>query len=291
MIAAFFDKRSKFIHYRPRTLIMNNLEYDHADIFPDIKAIQQQFHYMVRTVPGNGLIINAAADNNLSEVLNMGCWTHVETIDGPDALWQAQDVSPDGSEFSVYYEAKKQGTVKWSLLGKHNVHNALAALAAAHHGGVPVADAIAALSEFKNVKRRMEIKGKVNGITIYDDFAHHPTAIATTLDGLRGRVGHEKIIAVIELASNTMRSGAHGDTLASAFNNADQVLFLRPQPDWGIDHIKNQLTMPAQIYADTDAIITDLVKQAQKGDHIVIMSNKSFGGIHQKLLTALQHVK
>ncbi len=287
---AFFDKRSKFIHYRPRTLIMNNLEFDHADIFPDIKSIQQQFHYLVRTVPGNGLIINADNDNHLKEVLQKGCWTPVETIDGSNALWQAQNISPDASEFTVYYEGKKQGTIKWSLLGKHNVHNALAAIAAAHHAGVPIEQSLKALPEFTNVKRRLEIRGVINGVTVYDDFAHHPTAIATTLDGLRGRVGKEKIIAVIELGSNTMRSGAHRDILAPSFNKADQVLFLRPQPDWGIEEIKNELKMPAQVYLDVNAIVSDLVKQSQKGDHIVIMSNKGFGGIHQKLLTALQQV-
>lgn len=285
---AFFDKRSKFIHYHPRTLIMNNLEYDHADIFPNIQAIQQQFHYLVRTVPGNGLIINSADDENLSEVLNKGCWTPIETIGGPNALWYAQDVSPDASEFTVYYDGKKQGKVSWSLLGKHNVHNALAAIAAAHHVGVPIEQSLKALSEFKNVKRRLEMRGIINGITIYDDFAHHPTAIATTLEGLRGRVGKDKIIAVTELGSNTMRSGAHRNTLAPAFNKADKVLFLRPQPDWGIDEIKKELKMPAQIFDNVNAIINELVTQSQKGDHIVIMSNKGFGDIHQKLLTALQ---
>lgn len=286
---AFFDKRSKFIHYHPRTLILNNLEFDHADIFPDLAAIQTQFQYLIRTVPGSGLILCAAEDKNLAEVINRGYWTAVEFVDGANALWQAKDISADGSEFTVFYNGKSHGTVKWSLMGKHNVHNALMALAAAHHAGVPINTGIAALPEFKNVKRRLEMRGKINGITIYDDFAHHPTAIETTLSGLRGRVGKEKIIAVVELGSNTMRSGAYKDSLAPAFHVADQVVILRPQPDWGVDNIIKQIKAPAQAYDNVTDIVSALSKSSVAGDHILIMSNKGFGGIHNKLLEALQN--
>lgn len=289
--SAFFDKRSKFIHYHPRTAILNNLEFDHADIFPDIAAIQTQFQYLIRTVPGNGLIICAGEDPNLAKVIEKGCWTPVEYIDSANAIWQAQDISLDGSEFTVYYDGKKQGKVSWSLMGRHNVHNALAALAAAHHVGVPIEQGLAALPEFKNVKRRLEVRGKVNGVTVYDDFAHHPTAIATTIAGLRGRVGKDRIIAVTELGSNTMRSGAHKDTLPLAFNGADLVIILRPQPDWGIDNLIKQLAQPAQVYDDVATIISTLVTESRQGDHILIMSNKGFGGIHDKLLTALKDKK
>lgn len=285
---AFFDKRSKFMHYHPRTLILNNLEFDHADIFPNLAAIQTQFQYLIRTVPGNGLILCAGEDDNLTQVLKHGCWTPVEYVDSANAIWQAKDISPDSSEFVVFYEGKQQGKVKWSLLGKHNVHNALMALAAAHHAGVPIATAIAALPEFKNVKRRLEVRGIVNGITVYDDFAHHPTAINTTLSGLRGRVGNANIIAVVELGSNTMKSGAHKDTLAQAFHCANQIIILRPEPDWGVDNIVKQLSQPAHVYNDVPTIISALAKSSNTGDHIVIMSNKSFGGIHDKLLTALK---
>ncbi|MFV1973984.1 MAG: UDP-N-acetylmuramate:L-alanyl-gamma-D-glutamyl-meso-diaminopimelate ligase, partial [Thiohalobacterales bacterium] len=206
---AFFDKRSKFVHYRPRTLVLNNLEYEHADIFPDLAAIQRQFHHLVRTVPGNGLIIENADDANLADMLATGCWTPRETftVNGGSAGWQASLVSADGSCFDVLFNDELQGRVEWEQLGLHNVQNALAAIAAARHAGVPAAQAIAALAEFRGIKRRLEVRGTVNGVTVYDDFAHHPTAIATTLAGLRNRVGAARILLVLEPRSNTMRMG------------------------------------------------------------------------------------
>lgn len=288
---AFFDKRSKFIHYRPRTAILNNLEYDHADIFPDLAAIQTQFHNLVRTIPSNGLIICPANDKNLQEVLSKGCWTPIDYIDANDKGWQARDIKPGGSEFAVYYDGNKQGTVIWSLLGQHNVHNGLAAIAAARHVGVTVTQSIAALTEFRGVKRRLEVYGQTKGITIYDDFAHHPTAIAYTLKGLRQHVGDARIITVLELGSYTMRTGVHRDAIAPALKDADMVLLARPSgEDWGVADIAAQLSMPAQVCADIDTIIRALVTQAKNGDHIVIMSNTGFGSLHAKLLTALQQL-
>ncbi len=213
---AFFDKRSKFLHYLPRTVILNNLEYDHADIFPDLYSIQKQFHHLVRTVPGNGLIILPSTDPNLAETLRMGCWTRQETTslkNEGNSYWQARLLRPDGGGFEVCKGGGMRGTVSWTLTGLHNVRNGLAAIAAACHAGVEPEKAAAALCGFKNVKRRMEVCAIVDGVTLYDDFAHHPTAIATTLDGLRARVGDERIIAVLEPRSNTMKLGVHAETL------------------------------------------------------------------------------
>lgn len=221
---AFFDKRSKFVHYRPHTLILNNLEFDHADIFPDLAAIQRQFHHLLRTVPGNGRIIANGQDANLDEVLAMGCWTPVEQFGSGD--WEAQEIAPDGGSFTVVERGEVRGQAEWTQLGRHNVHNALAAVAAARHIGVPVAAALAALRDFQGVKRRLELRGSVDGITVYDDFAHHPTAIATTLAGLRARVGSQPIIAVLEPRSNTMKLGVFKDSLAPALAVALQVAAL-----------------------------------------------------------------
>lgn len=214
--SAFFDKRSKFVHYRPRTAILNNLEFDHADIFPDLDAIKRQFHHLVRTIPGEGLIISPERDANINDVLAMGCWTPVaKTAIDADAQWQAKLLKADGSQFSVIFENIGQGIVDWALTGEHNVYNALSAIVAANHIGILPKDAIAALGQFINVKRRMEVIARINGVTLYDDFAHHPTAIATTLDGLRKQVGQERIIAIVEPRSNTMRLGVHTETLAN----------------------------------------------------------------------------
>jgi UDP-N-acetylmuramate: L-alanyl-gamma-D-glutamyl-meso-diaminopimelate ligase len=281
---AFFDKRSKFIHYQPRTAILNNLEFDHADIFSNIEDIKTQFHHLVRIVPGNGLIVCAGNDKNLADTLQKGCWTPVEYIDTENATWQAKDVTADGSEFSVYYNNQKQGVLQWDLLGQHNVHNALAAIAAAQHAGVKAEHSIAALAEFKNVKRRMEKIGQLNGATIYDDFAHHPTAIATTLQGLREKVKSERIIAVLELGSYTMRSGVHRADLAPSLKEADEIIFARPKEDWGIDGLAKEVSAPAQVCENVDDIIVNLKKIIKANDHIVIMSNKGFDGLHQKLL-------
>lgn len=287
--SAFFDKRSKFIHYQPKTMILNNLEYDHADIFPDLAAIKQQFQYLVRTIPGNGLIIRHAEDNNLTDVLNMGCWTPISTFGGQHAEWQAELIEKDGSVFRVLHNGQSVGEVHWDLLGKHNVDNALAALAAAHHASVPVKTAIAALASFKNVKRRLEIKGKVNDIVVYDDFAHHPTAIATTLAGLRARIGNKaRMIAVLEFGSYTMRSGVHKDNIQAALNDADMVVCKSTDADWGLKALLAEFKQPTAMFDNVDTLVASLTPQLHAGDHVVIMSNSGFGGIHKKLLDAIE---
>lgn len=287
--SAFFDKRSKFIHYHPKTLILNNLEYDHADIFPDLAAIKQQFQYLIRTVPGNGQIIRHAEDQNLVDVLEMGCWTEVVTFGGSTGEWTAELIRKDGSAFSVSYQNKVVGEVNWELLGNHNVYNALAAIAAAHHAGVEPSLATNALSTFKNVKRRLEVKGEVKNIVIYDDFAHHPTAIATTLAGLRAKIGDQaRMIAVVEFGSYTMRSGVHKDRIQEAFSIADMVVCKSTDSDWGLKNILATFKQPTAIYPDVDVLVSSLVPTLKAGDHVVIMSNSGFGGIHKKLLDALE---
>jgi UDP-N-acetylmuramate: L-alanyl-gamma-D-glutamyl-meso-diaminopimelate ligase len=289
--SAYFDKRSKFIHYHPKTLILNNLEFDHADIFADLDAIKQQFHYLVRTVPGNGLIIKNGQDENLSAVIKKGCWTPVSTFGGAENSWQAKLNTPEGNSFDVYSNCNntRVGTVEWDLLGNHNVSNALAAIAAAQHAGVPVIKALQALRTFKNVKRRMEVKGNRNGITIYDDFAHHPTAIATTLAGLRAKVGTGRIIVVLEFGSYTMRSGVHKDDISKALTAADMVVCKRPNgDDWGLEKILKQLPQPTALYDTVDALVDNLSKLLEPNDHVIVMSNSGFDGIHEKLLQAVQ---
>ena len=289
---AFFDKRSKFVHYHPRTLVLNNLEFDHADIFPDLAAIQTQFHHLVRTVPGNGLIISNAADANLGSVLERGCWTPVETIAlqaGAAPQWQGQKQSADGRCFDVLLDGRHRGTVNWNQLGDHSVHNALAAIAAARHAGVPLAQSIAALGEFTGVKRRMEVRGEVNGITVYDDFAHHPTAIATTLQGLRQRVGDARILLLLEPRSNTMRMGVHRDSLAASMQGADCIWLHQPDDiQWSLSDEMHACEVPLVIKDSIAAITADVVSKAQPGDHILVMSNGAFGGIHEKIVKALQ---
>jgi UDP-N-acetylmuramate: L-alanyl-gamma-D-glutamyl-meso-diaminopimelate ligase len=282
--SAFFDKRSKFVHYRPRTAILNNLEYDHADIFPDLDAIKKQFHHLVRTVPGEGLIISPAGDANINEVLTMGCWTPVaQTSINADAVWNAELIKADGSQFNVLFENKEQGCVTWSLIGEHNVYNALSAIAAARHVGILPKDAIAALAQFKNVKRRMEVIANINGVTLYDDFAHHPTAIQTTLDGLRKQVGEERIIAIVEPRSNTMRLGVHSKTLAKALGKADMAIIYQPEVmAWDLAELKNHADN-IKICTSLEDIIAQLKLEARYGGHFVLMSNGSFGGIYQRL--------
>ncbi|MDE2089679.1 MAG: UDP-N-acetylmuramate:L-alanyl-gamma-D-glutamyl-meso-diaminopimelate ligase [Gammaproteobacteria bacterium] len=291
---AFFDKRSKFVHYRPRTLVLNNLEFDHADIFPDVQAIQRQFHHLVRTVPGNGLIVANGADPRLDEALAMGCWTPVERFaargeaQGPPAPWQAHDIAPDGSRFAVVHEGRTAGAASWTQLGRHNVCNALAAVAAARHAGVPVAQALRALAEFRGVKRRLEIYAVVDGVTLYDDFAHHPTAIAATLQGLRRRVGTARIIALLEPRSNTMRLGVHKDALAPSLAEADLVIFYQP-PDlgWNLGAVAAATGPKARVLDSVSAIAERVAALARPGDHVLIMSNGAFGGIHPRLAQAL----
>lgn len=285
--SAFFDKRSKFVHYRPRTAILNNLEFDHADIFPDLDAIKKQFHHLVRTVPGEGLIISPESDANINDVLAMGCWTSVEkTSIASDARWNAELIKADGSQFSVLMDNKVQEIVDWSLTGEHNVYNALTAIAAAKHVGITPADAITALRQFKNVKRRMEVLANVNGVTLYDDFAHHPTAIETTLDGLRKQVGRERIIAIVEPRSNTMRMGVHTETLAKSLSNADLAIIYQPQSmGWDLSQLK-KYAGNIEICQSLDEIIAKLKFEARYGGHFVLMSNGSFGGIYQRLQEA-----
>ena len=282
--SAFFDKRSKFVHYKPRTAILNNLEFDHADIFPDLDAIKRQFHHLVRTIPGEGLIISPECDANINDVLAMGCWTPVEnTSINASAQWNVELLKADGSQFSVLFENNQQGIVEWSLTGEHNVYNAISAIAAANHVGILPKDAIAALSQFENVKRRMEVLAKINGVTLYDDFAHHPTAIATTLDGLRKQVGKERIIAIVEPRSNTMRLGVHTETFAKSLANADLAIMYQPQNlDWDLSKL-NSYADNIEIYQSLDGIIAKLKVEACAGGHFVLMSNGSFGGIYQRL--------
>ncbi len=287
---AFFDKRSKFVHYRPRTLVLNNLEFDHADIFPDIEAIQRQFHHLVRIVPGQGLIISNANDGNLADVLELGSWTPIETVSTGafPAQWQTVALTPDGSQFEVLLDGRCQGEVNWGQFGEHNMHNALSAIVAARHAGVSVAQSIEALNSFTGVKRRMEKRGEVRGVTVYDDFAHHPTAIATTLAGLRNHCSESRLIVILEPRSNTMRLGVHHEPLADALKDADLVWIFQPEGlEWDLHAVATALRPAATISTDIDTLVESVVAQAKSGDQLLVMSNGGFGGIHEKLLAAL----
>ena len=284
--SAFFDKRSKFVHYRPKTLVINNLEFDHADIFADLGAIQTQFHHLVRMVPENGLILTPNNTPAIEDMLKRGCWSSRQSL-GKE--WHAELLKKDGSEFNVLHNGVIAGTVTWALVGQHNVDNALMAIAAAHHAGVTLPDAIDALSFFKNVKRRMEVKGEVNNITLYDDFAHHPTAIATTLDGLRKKVGNARILAVLEPRSNTMKMGVHKDTLANSWQKADEVYLYEPEGmDWSLVDSVAHSNAPTHCFRDVEKIVQGVCNVAQPGDHILVMSNGGFEGIHGRILDALK---
>ncbi|OUS27254.1 UDP-N-acetylmuramate:L-alanyl-gamma-D-glutamyl-meso-diaminopimelate ligase [Thalassotalea sp. 42_200_T64] len=284
---AFFDKRSKFVHYRPRTLVMNNLEFDHADIFNSLSDIQRQFHHVVRMVPGNGLLLAPKHDQALTETLNMGSWTPIE-YSGDNHGWLAEKLKADGSEFKVLFDQQLQGTVKWNLIGDFNIDNALMAIAAARHAGVPSHIAIDALAEFVNTKRRQELVGEVNNIKVYDDFAHHPTAISKNLSGFRAKVGNERIVAVLEPRSNTMKSGVHKDTLAASLDKADVVyLYQDEKVKWSVSDLINDCKAPAFCEDDIDNLVEIVAKNAKSGDHIVVMSNGGFGGFHTKLIKEL----
>ena len=285
---AFFDKRSKFVHYRPTVAILNNLEYDHADIFPDVAAIQRQFHHLVRTVPGNGRLIVNAEDARLAEVLAMGAWTPVTSFGIDAGDWRARLIAADGSEFAVLRDGREAGIVRWNLLGRHNVMNALAALAAADAGGVDAARAIAALADFRSAKRRLELVGEREGIKVYDDFAHHPTAIATTLAGLRARVGRARILVGMEPRSNSMRLGAHADELAPSLHDADAVVFLqRPELSWDAQRVTDALDGRGRTAPTVDALIALLADSARAGDHVVFMSNGGFEDAPRRFLRSL----
>ena len=288
---AFFDKRSKFVHYRPRTAILNNLEFDHADIFDDLAAIEKQFHHLIRTVPQNGLVVSNGREDSLKRVLDKGCWSSVELF-GTDADWQAKNAQGDGT-FDVYFKGERQAHLSWQMLGEHNRMNALAAISAARHVGVAPCIAIEALAEFKNVKRRMETKGVVNNITVYDDFAHHPTAIETTLAGLRAKVGEfsttgARIIAVLEPRSNTMKLGVMKAALPASLKDADLVFCYGANLGWDAAEALKPIKNKAQTYDNLENIVTDIAKSAKSGDHILVMSNGGFGGVHQKILDAIK---
>jgi len=291
--SAFFDKRSKFVHYNARTVILNNLEFDHADIFPDLAAIQKQFHHLVRTVPNNGLLISPTNDKALAEVIAQGCWTPQQqfglTSDENASEWQAKLITNDGSEFSVLHHGEEVATIKWGQTGLHNVNNGLAAIIAARHVGVTPEHSAKALEQFAGVKRRMECLADVHSVKVYDDFAHHPTAIKTTLAGLRAKVGNEKIIAVIEPRSNTMRMGVHKDALNLSCTDADDVLWYQPaNVDWAMDDVVNKSPVPAKLLRNLDELIHYAISLSEKNTHIVIMSNGGFGGVHQKLIDQLK---
>ncbi|ODP34919.1 UDP-N-acetylmuramate:L-alanyl-gamma-D-glutamyl-meso-diaminopimelate ligase [Pandoraea sp. ISTKB] len=292
---AFFDKRSKFVHYHPRTAILNNLEFDHADIFPDLAAIETQFHHLVRTVPGQGRLIVNGREPALERVLARGCWSEVERFGVADGwhVSQANETLAPGQEaFWVHQGPKAAGEVKWSLQGEHNRMNALAALAAARHVGVPTEQGAASLGKFQNVKRRMEVRGEANGVTVYDDFAHHPTAIQTTLAGLRRRAGNARILAVLEPRSNTMKLGVMKAQLPASLADADLVFGYgapsgKDALGWNLAEALAPLGARAQAFSDIDGLVRAVTAAAQPGDQIVVMSNGGFGGIHQKLLDAL----
>jgi len=285
---AFFDKRSKFVHYHAQIAILNNLEFDHADIFADVAAIQRQFHHFVRTVPGNGRLIVNAEDKHLAEVLTMGAWSPITTFGIDAGNWRARLIRTDGSEFAVLHEGKELGVARWSLIGRHNVSNALGALAAAEAGGVDIEKAIASLADFRSAKRRMELVGEARSIKVYDDFAHHPTAIATTLAGLRAKVGKARILVGMEPRSNSMRLGAHAAELAPSLADADAVVFLqRAELPWDAHKVTSALDGRGRTAPTVDALIAALREQAQPGDHVVFMSNGGFENAPRRFVAAL----
>ncbi len=280
---AFFDKRSKFVHYRPRTAILNNLEYDHADIFPHLEAIETQFHHLVRTIPRGGLIVANGREDSVKRVLDRGCWSALE-MTGTRAGWHAE---AEAAGLAIRRGDEAYGTLEWDLIGEHNAMNALAAIAAARHAGVAPRIAIEALARFKNVKRRMEVRGVVNGVTVYDDFAHHPTAIATTVDGLRRRVDGARILAVLEPRSNTMKLGSMKAQLPSSLSAADAVYCYSGGVAWDVAEAMAPLGAKARVHDDLARLIEDIAAAARPGDHVLIMSNGGFGGIHDMLLRRL----
>lgn len=290
---AFFDKRAKFVHYRPRTAVLNNLEHDHADIYPDVAAIQWQFHQLLRMVPRQGLVVANAGDAHVMEVLDMGCWTPVERFSADlqgDAAWYALAApGSDYSTFSIMEGNRHIANVEWPLIGKHNAQNALAALLAARHAGVSIEAGVAALKAFEGVRRRLQTRGVVRGVTVYDDFAHHPTAIETTIDGLRRRIGSARMIAVLEPRSNTMKLGTHREALARSLAGADEIfMYQGPSVQWDVAEAVSSLGSRAHVSKDLEALVETLANTASTGDHVLIMSNGGFGGIHEKLLARLR---
>lgn len=302
--SAFFDKRSKFVHYQPRTLVINNLEFDHADIFDDLKAIQRQFNHVIRTVPGEGKVIWPKDSVAVQEVIEMGCWSEQETytqstespnisgkaspIENSRGSWSSELIADDGHKFEVLFNGESQGILDWQLIGQHNVENATMAIAAARHVGVKPQAAIEALTQFSPPKRRMELIGTVKGIEVYDDFAHHPTAIATTLQGCRAKVGKAKITIILEPRSNTMKSGVHKDTLAASMSLADEAyLYQADTIDWDVKAAMEKAELPVSVLYDIDEIVSKVADEACSGDTIIVMSNGGFAGLHNKLLKRL----
>jgi UDP-N-acetylmuramate: L-alanyl-gamma-D-glutamyl-meso-diaminopimelate ligase len=287
---AFFDKRAKFVHYRPRTLIVNNLEFDHADIYPDLASIQRQFHHLMRCVPGNGRVFTPADVPAVEQMLSMGCWTPRETLsvgDG-DADWLATLADAGGTAWQLTAPGGECLTVNWGQRGAHNVANALGACAAARHVGVTPAHAAQALGGFLGVRRRLELRGEVGGVRIYDDFAHHPTAIESTLTAMQGALGRKRVFAVIEPRSNTMRMGEHRAALAPSTAKADRVFWYQPKAlGWSLEDVIHSSVVPATISEDIDELVAQILEYAVSGDDIVVMSNGAFGGIHERLLLAL----
>ena len=284
--SAFFDKRSKFVHYHPRTLVINNVEFDHADIFDDLDDIKRQFHHLVRTLPASGRIIAAVPDANIDDILSKGCWTPVVRVGTKSGDWQGVLIDPDGGRFEVRHAGSTLGEISWQLIGSHNVRNAVASIAAAHHMGVAADTACSALETFRNVKRRLEVRGLAGNVTVYDDFAHHPSAIETTIEALRARVRDARILAVLDPASNSMRLGVYRDTLGASLRGADRVWLFRP-PDMRWDLAEAVDGLDARISDDVNDIVAEVAAAADAGDHVLVMSNSGFGGIHQLLLDAL----
>ncbi|WP_338591946.1 UDP-N-acetylmuramate:L-alanyl-gamma-D-glutamyl-meso-diaminopimelate ligase [Shewanella khirikhana] len=287
--SAFFDKRSKFVHYQPRTLVINNLEFDHADIFDSLADIQRQFNHVIRTVPGSGKVIWPKDSKAVAEVIDKGLWSEQETFSHNDgADWSVRPLAADGHEFEVLFGAEVQGVLDWQLIGAHNMENAVMAIAAARHVGVKPAAAIEALSAFAPPKRRLELLGEVAGVSLYDDFAHHPTAIETTLKGLRAKVGNARILVVLEPRSNTMKRGVHKDTLARSMTLADKAfLYQADNIDWDIRQAMDAAPLPVDVDYDIDTLVAKLAAEVRSGDHLVVMSNGGFGGIHGKLKQAI----
>ncbi|MCD8549975.1 MAG: UDP-N-acetylmuramate:L-alanyl-gamma-D-glutamyl-meso-diaminopimelate ligase [Shewanella xiamenensis] len=288
---AFFDKRSKFVHYHPRTLVINNLEFDHADIFADLAAIQKQFNHLIRTVPGEGKIIWPVDAQAVKQTIDMGCWSGQEHYHTAESItgWYGKALSDDCHCFEVFFDGESQGVLEWDLIGQHNIENAIMAIAAARHVGVKPSAAIEALAQFIPPKRRLELLGTVNGISVYDDFAHHPTAIATTLKGMRAKVGQSKIIVVLEPRSNTMKSGVHKDTLAYSMMQADEAfLYQADTIDWNMKEAMEASVIPVMVLHQIDEVVAKVAATAKPGDTIVVMSNGGFGGLHKKLLAALE---
>mgnify|MGYP003384177387 FL=1 len=296
---AFFDKRSKFVHYRPRTLVINNLEFDHGDIFNDLSDIQRQFHHLIRMVPSNGLVLSPQNETAINDTLAQGCWTPTEHSACTNG-WQANKLVADGSEFTVTFKGEEQGVVKWPLIGDFNIENALMAIAAARHVGVPSHIATEALAEFVNSKRRFELRGVANNISVYDDFAHHPTAIAKTLAGVRAKVDNEnlknsqegRVFAVLEPRSNTMKSGVHKEALPLSLTQADQVyIFQDDNIKWSVRDLVEDCQPICFVEKNIDDLVLKIVEQSKASDTIVVMSNGGFGNIHEKILTAINDKK